>query len=139
MELADALDFIRPRRHGVVVALKREGRAQLSNISYLLGNDGLIRISVTDARAKTAILRRDPRVALHVTRDDFYAYVVIEGTAELSAVATSVDDAVSDNLVELYRSLAGEHSDWAEFRAAMVAERRLVLRIRPERAYGMLV
>jgi PPOX class probable F420-dependent enzyme len=138
MELAEALDFIRPRRHGVVVGVKRDGRPQLSNISFLLGDEGLIRVSVTDGRAKTAILRRDPRVALHVTRDDFYAYVVVEGTAELSAVAASEDDEVADELVDLYRSLAGEHSDWAEFRAAMVAERRLMLRIRPERAYGML-
>ena len=40
----------------------------------------MIRISVTDGRAKTANLRRDPRASLHVTRDDFYAYAVIEAT-----------------------------------------------------------
>ena len=98
----------------------------------------MIRISVTDSRAKTANARRDPRVALHVTRDDFYAYAVIEGRAELTPVAADPDDATVDELIEQYRAMAGEHPDWDDFRRAMVADGRLVLRLHPERAYGML-
>lgn len=138
MELNDALEFIRPRRHGVLVTIKQDGRPQLSNIGYALGDDGVIRVSVTDSRAKTANARRDPRVSLHVTRDDFYAYAVIEGRAELTPVAADPADATVDELVEQYRAIAGEHPDWEDFRRAMVADGRLVLRVHPERAHGML-
>ncbi len=138
MELSEALDFIRGRRNGIVTAIKRDGRPQLSNISYLLGDDGKIRISVTDGRAKTANLRRDPRVSLYVGRDDFWAYVVVEGTADLAPVSTAPNDQTADDLVALYRGLAGEHPNWDEYRAAMVADRRTVLTISPQRAYGML-
>jgi PPOX class probable F420-dependent enzyme len=138
MELVDALEFVRGRKHGVVTTQKRDGRPQLSNITYALGDDGVIRISVTDGRAKTANLRRDPRASLHVTSDNFWAYVVIEGLAELSPLATAPDDATADELVAYYRAVAGEHPDWARYRAAMVADSRLVVRIRPEHAYGML-
>jgi hypothetical protein len=63
---------------------------------------------------------------------------VLEGDAQLSAVAAAPDDATVDELVELYRSLAGEHDDWDDYRRAMVADHRLVARLRPTHAYGML-
>lgn len=138
MELADALAFIAPRRHAVLVALKRDGRPQLSNITYHLGDDDTVRISITADRAKYVNISRDPRVSLHVSRDDFYGYVVLEGDAELGPVAAAADDATVDELVTLYRALAGEHHDWEEYRQAMVADHRLVLRLRPDHAYGML-
>jgi PPOX class probable F420-dependent enzyme len=138
MDLVAALDFIRPRHHGVLATLKRDGRPQLSNISYYLGDDGAVRISVTDGRAKTANVRRDHRVSLYVSQEDFWAYVVIEADAELSPVSASPDDATVDELVDYYRAVAGEHPDWDEYRTVMVSEGRLVLRLRPTRAYGML-
>lgn len=138
MELADALAFAAARRNGVLVTQKRDGRPQLSNITHLVGADGVIRISITADRAKYPNLVRDPRASLYVTREDFWGYVVIEADADLSAVAADVNDATVDELVELYRSLAGEHPDWDEYRAAMVRDRRLVVRLRPTRAYGML-
>jgi PPOX class probable F420-dependent enzyme len=138
MELNDALAFVRDRSQGVLVTMKRDGRPQLSNITYVLGEDGVIRISVTGSRAKTANAGRDPRVSLHVTRDDFYAYAVIEGRAELTPVATDPSDTTVDELVEYYRTARGEHPDWDEYRRVMVDDGRLVLRVHPERAYGML-
>ncbi len=138
MELDAALAFARQRRWGVLATLKGEGRPQLSNIGYAVGGDGVVRISVTDGRAKTANLRRDPRASLHVTSDDFWSYAVLEGRAELSPVAAAPDDPTVDELIEVYRALAGEHPDWDQYRATMVADRRLVVRLRPERAYGML-
>ena len=138
MELATALDFIREHRQGVLITLKSDGRPQSSNIAYALGDDGIIRVSITDSRAKTGNMRRDPRVSLHVNRSDFYAYAVIEADAELTPVAASVDDATVDELVEYYRSVAGEHPDWDEYRQAMVADGRLLLKLTPTRAYGML-
>ena len=138
MELDAALDFVRDRHRGVLTTLKRDGRPQLSNIAYAVGDDGRIRISVTDDRAKTNNLRRDPRASLHVARDDFYAYAVIEADVELMPVTTSPDDATSDALVEYYRGVAGEHDDWDDYRRAMIDEGRLVLVLTPTHAYGML-
>jgi len=138
VELSDALDFVRDKRNGMLIALKSDGRPQSSNISFAIGDDDVIRISVTDGRAKTANLRRDPRASLHVNRDDFWAYVVIEADVTMLPVSASVDDATVDALVEYYRTVAGEHDDWAEFRQAMVDDHRLLLELRPTRAYGML-
>lgn len=138
MELADALAFAAARRNGVLVTQKRDGRPQLSNITHQVGADGAIRISITADRAKYPNLVRDPRASLYVSREDFWGYVVIEADAELSPVAAAAGDATVDELVDLYRSIAGEHPNWDEYRAAMVSDRRLVVRLRPTRAYGML-
>jgi hypothetical protein len=73
-----------------------------------------------------------------VSRDDFWAYAVIEADVTLTPVAADRADATVDALVELYRGLAGEHEDWEDYRAAMVADRRLLIELRPTHAYGML-
>jgi PPOX class probable F420-dependent enzyme len=136
MDLAAAVEFVRPRRNGVLTTLKRDGRPQLSNIAFL-ADDGGVRISVTDSRAKTRNVRRDPRVSLYVPGDDFWHWVVIEGTATAGPPAAAPDDPVVEDLIALYRDLAGEHPDWDDYRRAMVDDGRLVLHIAPERAYGM--
>lgn len=127
------------RGRGVLVTLKSDGRPQLSNVGYTFDADtSLIRVSVTDDRAKTRNLRRDPRASLHATSDDFWSYVVAEGTAELGPVAADpYDDAVED-LIDLYRTIGGEHPDWEDYRAAMVRDRRLVLRLHVDRVYGLI-
>lgn len=138
MDLADALSFARQHRQGVLVTQKRDGRPQLSNILYSVGDDEVVRVSITVDRVKARNLARDPWAALHVTREDCFAYAVIEADAELSAVAQATDDAAVDELVTLYRSLMGEHPDWDDYRRSMVADQRLVARLHPRRAYGML-
>lgn len=138
MDLDRALRFARDHRRGVLVTQKRDGRPQLSNVMYEAGADGTVRVSITADRAKYKNLARDPRASLHVTSDDFWAYAVLEGDVELSPVATSPDDATVDELVAVYRAMAGEHDDWDAYRAAMVQDRRLVVRLRPTHAYGML-
>ncbi len=138
MDLTQALTFVRDHRRGVLVTQKQDGRPQLSNIAYAVGDDGVIRISITADRAKYKNLQRAPIASLHVTRDDFYAYAVLEADAELSAVAESPDDATVEELVAYTRPLAGEHDEWDDYRRAMVADRRLVVRLKPTRAYGML-
>lgn len=137
MELTAALRHLADVRQAVLITLKRDGRPQSSNIVAAVGQDGIVRISITADRAKYPNLQRDPRASLHVNRADFWAYAVIEGTVELSQVAADPGDATVAELVELYRSLSGEHPNWDEYRAAMVRDRRLVLRLHPERAYGM--
>ena len=138
MELADALDYVRARRQGVVVAIKSDGRPQLSNIVYEVDDDGTIRISATADRAKTRNLQRDGRASLYVTAEDFGSYCVIEGDVEVTPVTTEPGDATSNALVAYYRSIAGEHPDWDDYRQAMIDEGRLMLLLRPTRAYGML-
>ena len=138
MELATAVDYARARRQGVLLTQRRDGHPQLSNIAYLLGDDGVIRISITADRAKYKNLQREPWAALYVTQEDFYGYAVLEGEATVSPVAAAPDDATVDELVDYYRAVAGEHPDWDDYRQAMVADKRCVVRLTPTRAYGML-
>ena len=141
MQISDALEFVADKRNGMLIALKADGRPQSSNIAYTVGTGedaGKILISVTAGRAKTANLRRDPRASLHVNRDDFWAYAVIEADVELTPVAAQPDDNTVEQLVAYYRSVAGEHSDWAEYRQAMIDDQRLLLKLTPIHAYGML-
>lgn len=139
MDLDAALAFARQRSQGVLTTIRTDGRPQLSNILYGLADDGVVRISVTDGRAKTRNLRRDPRASLYVPGESFWAYVVLDGTAQLSAVASRPDDEAVEELVALYRLVRGEeHPDWDEYRRVMVEERRLVARIHPSHAYGIL-
>jgi PPOX class probable F420-dependent enzyme len=123
-------------RMGVLVTLKRDGRPQLSNIAY--GFDGgVVRISVTADRAKTRNLARDPRASLHVTTADFWRWAVAEGTAELSAVTTEPGDDAGLELLALHDAVQQRpHPDPDEFFAAMVKDRRQVVRLHVERFYG---
>jgi PPOX class probable F420-dependent enzyme len=135
---AALLDLIAGRHTGVLVTLKRDGRPQLSNVSYAYyPDDRLIKVSITATRAKYRNLQRDPRASFHVSSPDFWSYAVAEGSAELSPVAAEPDDATVEELIELYRRINGEHPDWDDYRRAMVADQRVVLRLPVERAYGM--
>lgn len=137
MDVETAVEFARRRHQGVLVTLRRNGRPQTSNVLFVV-LDGRPVLSVTADRAKTHNAERDPRVSLHVLGDDFWSYVVLEGTAGLSPVAASVDDATVDGLVAYYQAAMGEHPNWAEYRAAMVADRRRLLTISADHAYGRL-
>ncbi|MBO4207298.1 PPOX class F420-dependent oxidoreductase [Micromonospora echinofusca] len=131
-------DLIADGRLGVLATIKRDGRPQLSNVNYAFDRDrNLIRVSITDGRAKTANLRRDPRASFHVGTADGWAYAVAEARAELTPVAADPADPTVAELVELYRAVQGEHPDWDDYRRAMVADRRIVLRLHVERVYGI--
>ncbi|SEG58384.1 PPOX class probable F420-dependent enzyme [Actinacidiphila yanglinensis] len=131
------LDLLKDQRNGALVTIKKDGRPQLSNVTFHYDESTrYIRISATESRAKVHNLRRDSRASFYVTTPDLGAYLVAEGDAELSPVAADPHDATVDELVEVYRSIAGEHPDWEEYRVAMVSDGRLVIRLRAERAYG---
>jgi PPOX class probable F420-dependent enzyme len=133
------LAFVADNRWGVLATLRQDGRPQLSNVGYAWDADaGLARISVTADRAKTRNLGRDPRASLHVTSRDFWTWVVVEGTAELTPVAGDPADDTVEELVGYYRAINGEHPDWDDYRAAMVRDRRLVVRLPVAHAYGQL-
>ena len=138
MDLTDALSFVTARKQGVVATIRANGRPQLSNIMYVPGDGGVLRVSITDTRAKTVNIRRDPRVSLYVVGDTFWQYIVVEGTGELSPVAADPHDDTVEQLITYYRAGNGEHENWDDYRAAMVADRRLILSIHTERAYGMV-
>ena len=125
---------------GVLATIKRDGRPQMSNVNFFFNPDTLqAKVSVVDGRAKVANVRREPRVSMLVASDDGWSYAVLEGTAELSAVAAAPDDATVDELVEVYRCIRGEeHPDWEEYRRVMVDDRRLVLRLAVKRVYGLI-
>ena len=137
MHLADAVSYATEHRRSVLITLRQDGRPQSSNVMHVV-TDGRFEVSVTDDRAKTRNVRRDARVSLHVSAPDFWSYVVVDGTAETLPVARRTDDDTVEALVRYYRSAAGEHPDWEEYRRVMVREQRLLLRITPQRAYGML-
>jgi PPOX class probable F420-dependent enzyme len=138
MEISQALDFARSHPRAVLVTLRGDGRPQLSNIIDWVDDEGVVRISTTADRAKYANLRRTAWAALHVTSQDFWSYAVLEGPVEVTEPAATVDDAVVDELVAYYRAANGEHDDWDDYRAAMVRDRRAVVRLRPDHAYGAL-
>nr|WP_204263739.1 PPOX class F420-dependent oxidoreductase [Geodermatophilus normandii] len=129
--------FLAEHRWGVLATVKGDGRPQLSNVGYAYDpQQRLFRVSVTADRAKTRNLQRDARVTLHVSSDDFWSWVAVEGTAELTPVAADPHDATVEELVAYYRGISGEHEDWDDYRRAMVADRRLVVRFTPEHTYG---
>jgi PPOX class probable F420-dependent enzyme len=138
MELPAALTWAGERKNAVLITLRKDGRAQSSDIAYTVEGDAF-KISVTADRAKTANMRRDPRIVLHITDPGSWSYLSFDGTAELSPVTTAVDDATSDALVAYYENVAGEpHPDWAEYRRAMVDEGRLIITFRPTKVVGQI-
>ena len=138
MQISEAIEFVAERKNAMLLAIKSDGRPQSSNVVYVVNDAGQILISVTEGRAKTKNLRRDPRASLHVNRDDFWAYVVVEADVQLTAVAASPYDDTVDQLVEYFRAVAGEHDNWDEYRQALVDDQRLIMTLTPTHAYGML-
>lgn len=138
MEFDDARGFLADRSHAVLAVVDDDGFPHASRIVYDLGEDDVIRISITDDRVKTAHLRERPRATLHVRGDDDWHWVSVVADAELSAVAADPDDDVATELLEVYEAVAGTHDDPGDFRRTMVDDDRLVLRLHPRRVYGQL-
>lgn len=123
---------------GILATIKRDGRPQLSNVTYHFDPRALtIEVSVTEPRAKTRNLRRDARASILVSSEDGWSYAVAEGDAVLSPPAAAPDDDTVESLIVLYRNVAGEHSDWDDYRRAMVVDRRVLLRLPISHLYGM--
>lgn len=132
----EALEFVTGHRLGVLVTVRGNGRPQTSNVVYAVRGK-FIDVSLTDGRAKTRNLRRDPRATLHVSSPDLSAWAAVEGDAELSAVTATPGDQTGELLADLYRAISGqEHPNWPEFHRAMVDEQRLLLTIFVTHGYG---
>jgi PPOX class probable F420-dependent enzyme len=127
-------------RIGVLATLRADGRPQLSPVTPHYDRDtGTIYVSIVEGRAKTTNLRRDPRAALEVTSAEGWAWATADGTAELIGPGTDPHGPEVEALVGYYRSAAGEHPDWDEYRSVMVADRRVLLALRVERVYGQKI
>ena len=124
-------------RLGVLATIKADGVPQLSPVTPFYDRDAeRIYVSITEGRAKTANLRRDPRAALEVTRSDGWAWATAEGPVELVGPGTDPHGPEVEALVDYYRRAAGEHPDWAEYRSVMVSDRRVLLILTVDRVYG---
>jgi PPOX class probable F420-dependent enzyme len=122
---------------GVLATIRSDGRPQLTNVVHTFDpSTRTVRISTTADRAKSRNLRRDPRATYYVPGPDFGRFIVAETTAEMTPVAQHGEDAVVDELAEVYRDIAGEHPDWTTFRTEMVNEKRLVIRLYVAGVYG---
>ena len=137
------LELAGSRNLGALAALKRNGRPQLSMVNFALDRANpyapTVRVSVVDGRAKVANLLRDPRGSMMVTSSNGWSYAVLEGDVAFSPVAAATDDETVDELVELFRTIRGEdHSDWDDYRRAMVQDGRRILRLRVNRVYGLI-
>ena len=122
---------------GVLATIRRNGRPQLSVVNYDYDDArALVRISITDDRAKARNLRRDPRASLQVTSPGGGAWAVADGIVELTPVAADPHDDTVEALITHYRDVRGEHPDWDDFRRAMVADGRVLARLKIDHVYG---
>ncbi len=122
--------FLRANHHAVLATSRSDGRPQLSPVTAAVDADGRVLVSTRETAIKTRNLTRDPRVTLCVLNDRFFGeWIVIDGTAEI----VHLPDAMPI-LIDYYRRAAGEHPDWDSYREAMIADRRVILRITITRA-----
>ncbi len=130
MDIEEAVEYVRTHHHAVLATLKSDGTPQLSPVTAGVDDTGHVVISTRQTAYKVKHLRRDPRVALTAFTERFYGdWIQVEGHAELVALPQALD-----LLVDYYRSISGEHPYWAEYRAAMVEQRRVIIRFEIERA-----
>ena len=130
MDIDQARAFLRANHRAVLVTIRRDGRPQTSPVATTIDAEGFAVVSSRETAYKVRQLRRDPRAALCVMNDKFFGeWVQVEGTATI----VSLPDAM-EGLVEYYRRVAGEHPDWDDYRAAMVRDQRVLIRIAIERA-----
>jgi PPOX class probable F420-dependent enzyme len=137
MSVDDLHTLLGQSRIGVLATIKTDGRPQLSPVMpYYDRAAGVIYVSTAEGLAKTANLRRDPRASLEVTSVDGRSWATAEGTAELVGPGSDPQGPQVQALVDYYRAAAGEHPDWAEYRAVMVATHRVLIKMTVSKVYG---
>jgi PPOX class probable F420-dependent enzyme len=125
----ELLDFIRPRHQAIVITTRADGSPQASPVSAGVDERGRIVVATYPERAKTRNARRDPDVSVLFLSDDFGGpWVQVDGTAEVLDIPAAVEP-----LVDYFRSISGEHPDWAEYRQAMITQGKSLLRVTPRR------
>ncbi|WP_219636874.1 PPOX class F420-dependent oxidoreductase [Streptomyces sp. AJS327] len=124
-------------RLGVLATIRSNGLPQLSPVMPFYDRAAeVLYVSMTEGRAKTANLRRDPRAALEVTAADGRSWATAEGAVTLVGPGSDPDGPEVEALVTYYRLASGEHPDWAEYRSVMVADRRVLMTMTVGHVYG---
>lgn len=130
MDVEGVREFVRTNHHAVLATRRADGLPQLSPVTVGLHPDGRLAVSTRETAVKVRNVRRDPRVSFCLMNDGFYgAWAQAEGTAEILPLPEAMEP-----LVEYYRQIRGEHPDWADYRAAMERERRVLLLVTVDRA-----
>lgn len=125
MDFDAAREFLATAHRAVLATRRRDGSPQLSPVLVGVDPQGRAVISTRQTAYKTQNIRHDPRVCLCVMNDGFYGpWVQLDGTAEILELPEAMEP-----LVEYYRGISGEHPNWEEYRAAMRAEQRVLLRV----------
>lgn len=125
----EMLEFVRARHKGTLVTRRRDGSPQMSPVACGVDDAGRVVVSTYPQRAKAANARRDPRVSILIHSDDWDGpYVQLDGTAEVIDMPDAVEP-----LVDYFRCISGEHPDWDEYRDAMRAQNKSLVRITVER------
>ncbi|MCV7153839.1 PPOX class F420-dependent oxidoreductase [Mycolicibacterium pyrenivorans] len=128
VDLSELLDFIRPRHRMVLTTFRAGESLQSSPVTGGVDGQGRIVVASYPQRAKAANIRRRPRASVVVLSDDFNGpYVQVDGPAEVVDLPEALE-----GLVEYFRSVAGEHPDWDEYRQAMVDQRKCLIRVTPQ-------
>ena len=123
------LAFLRPRHRALLTTRRSDGGPQLSPVAAGIDAEGRVVVATYPQRAKVRNVQRDPRVSLCFLSDDWDdAWVQVDGTAQVLAPPEALDA-----FVDYYRSIAGEHPDWDDYRAAMVRQGKVLLRVGIER------
>jgi PPOX class probable F420-dependent enzyme len=130
MDIPTALEFVKSNHRAVLATVRRDGSPQLTPVAVGISDGGSVVVSSRQTAAKVKNLRRNPRAWLCVMNDGFFGeFAQIEGNATIVELPEAMD-----GLVEYYRSISGEHPDWEDYRAAMMREQRVLLRIEVSRA-----
>jgi len=138
--MTDLHALLAEARLGVLATIKSDGVPQLSPVTpYYDREAGIVYVSMTEGRAKTANLRRDPRATLEVTSSDGRSWATAEGIATLIGPGTDPHGPEVEALVDYYRKAAGEHPDWDEYRAVMVSDRRVLMKMSVDHVYGQTI
>ncbi len=127
--------FVAENRRGVLTTFRRDGSAQMSIITCGPYQDG-VAFSTTEDRAKLRNLRRNPRCSLMVARENWSAYIVLQGAARVLSAGNTNADELRLALRDVYRTAATEHPDWDEYDQAMQEQRRSAIIVVPEHIYG---
>ncbi|MDJ0346874.1 TIGR03618 family F420-dependent PPOX class oxidoreductase [Streptomyces sp. H10-C2] len=124
---------------GILATNKSSGHPHLTTMLYHWDPESrIVRCSTTADRIKVRQLRNDSRAALHVSSEDHWSFAVAEGEAEVSEVTTEAGDAVGRELLGMLPA-AARLADDEPFLAQLVAEQRLVIRLKVNRLYGTIL
>ena len=119
------LEFLRPRHRAILTTTRRDGSPQSSPVTAGIDGAGRVVVSSYPERAKAVNARRTPSGSALFLSDEWDGpWAQVWGRLDVVDLPEALEP-----LVEYYRVIAGEHPDWDEYRAAMVEQGKVLLRI----------